>query len=329
MPALIYAIGVAVGLIVLLSCFVGSRPRRTGTRFHAKLEALEAENDEMQLSIDSLRAELLAARSAIAAHTETQDKKYQHAQSNLESLGSALAAMKNELTQKIAAQEKRFAVHLQELDGLLRNFVARVDRRTTDIQTFAPLARAMLQERVQGAILYPHSGEHVAGERLMRVIEDALAVAGIIKNLSRVVPPDLLEQAAIAGVLDPKLLRRHDQASDAAVYVAHRLDTMSAGPRRGWIGEATAEGLKFSREADGGQETQTLDRVLMGSSEAETLDRMAGNLQAVYLKPAHFVWNGMTFEVRTPSELLKVLLEGGDRACLAANSDTHIADVAA
>lgn len=313
MTVWVYAIAIAFGFTALLFQFWGARSRRTGTHgLAARLEALETENDEVQLSIDSLRLELSEAKNAIAGHVETQAGKHEDVQADLETLRSALSDVKRELAQGFSAQEKRVVKTLQEIDALMRAFMMREQQRALDSRKFVVMARAMLQEYARGAVLYTHSGEKVTGERLAQVIEDALTVAGVSEKLSNRVPTDLLEQAAIAGVLSPELLRNQDQASEAAMYVAHRLNALRTGPVSGWIGTASPEGLAFSRETDGKPETYSLDHALFDGPEAETLDFIAGDLQTIYLKPANLVRKNSSFDVRTPSELLKAVFGRGD-----------------
>src|SRR6185437_2047851 len=95
----------------------------------------------------------------------------------------------------------------------------------------------------------------------------------------------VLEQAAIAGALNPDVLSDAAKAAEAARYIAQRLDSLSEEFERGWHGEPTPDGgLKFWRDVRGVREAVAIDGALIGSADARRLDRMAGELQASYLK---------------------------------------------
>jgi DNA gyrase subunit B len=122
----------------------------------------------------------------------------------------------------------------------------------------------------------------------------------------------VLEQAAIAGALNPEILNDREKASATAAYIARRLDTLSDEIERGWHGEPTTDGgLKFWRDVRGLRETVSIDGALISSADARKLDRMAGDLQAVYLQAAKLQRKDDTREVRAPSQLLDAIFEWG------------------
>src|SRR6185312_3430379 len=125
-------------------------------------------------------------------------------------------------------------------------------------------------------------------------------------------PRFLLEQAAISGALNPDILNQREKAAEAASYIARRLDALSDELERGWHGEPTSDGgLKFWREVRGVKETVAIDGALVASSDARKLDRMAGELQAAYLKGGTMKRKDETREVRAPSELLGAIFDWG------------------
>src|SRR6185437_8852339 len=113
----------------------------------------------------------------------------------------------------------------------------------------------------------------------------ARAARAALDGFPRHYPRFLLEQAAIAGALNPELLSDRGRAEQAADYIAHRLDSLSDETERGWKGEPTADGgLRFRREVRGVTETIAIDGALIASADARKLDHMATELQATYLK---------------------------------------------
>ena len=122
----------------------------------------------------------------------------------------------------------------------------------------------------------------------------------------------MLEQAAIAGALNPEVLDDKEKAKAAAEYIARRLDQLSDETERGWRGEPTPDGgLKFWREVRGVREAVAIDGALIASADARKLDRMATELQATYLKAGTLKRKDETKEVRAPSQLLEAVFEWG------------------
>ena len=90
----------------------------------------------------------------------------------------------------------------------------------------------------------------------------------------------LAEQIAIAGALSPDLLNDAAQASQAAAYIAKRMDQLSAQHERGWRGESDgAGGLRFERTLRGVTSRFRLEAALVRSPEARRLDEKAAEFQ--------------------------------------------------
>ena len=108
------------------------------------------------------------------------------------------------------------------------------------------------------------------------------------------------------------MLQDATKATDAANYIARRLDQLSDETERGWHGEPTPDGgLKFWREVRGVREAVAIDGELIASADARKLDRMANDLQAVYLKVGRIARKDETREIRSPSQLLDAIFEWG------------------
>src|SRR6185437_4147645 len=111
----------------------------------------------------------------------------------------------------------------------------------------------------------------------------------------------VLEQAAISGAMNPDILSDAAKASEAARYIAQRLDSLSDEVERGWHGEPTPDGgLKFWREVRGVREAVAIDGAVIGSADARKLDRMAVDLQIAYLQAGKLKRKDDTREIRSP-----------------------------
>jgi DNA gyrase subunit B len=170
----------------------------------------------------------------------------------------------------------------------------------------------LIAEGAAGAVLTLHTGEAIAGAHLAETIAHARAAAAALNGFPRHYPRFVLEQAAIAGALNPDILSNADKAAEAARTIARRLDTLSEEYERGWHGEPTSDGgLKFWREVRGVREAVAIDGALIASADARRLDKMAGELQAIYLRAGTFRRKDESREVRSPSQLLEAIYDWG------------------
>jgi DNA gyrase subunit B len=177
------------------------------------------------------------------------------------------------------------------------------------------MENSLIENGIDGAILTLANGTQMSGADLRDTAELARLVTNLIKPLAlsrRVTSQSVIEQAAIAGALNPDILSEPERASGAAAYIARRLDSVSPPGERGWQGEPTQDGgLGFSRSLRGVLERHVIDGALIRSAEARKLDGMALALQGIYVKPATLAWKDKELVVHAPTELLGAILEQG------------------
>jgi len=151
-----------------------------------------------------------------------------------------------------------------------------------------------------------------AGNDLRDIVETARSLGVILDGLHSRYPRFVIEQAAIAGVLNPAVLEDAKQAQDAADYIAKRLDAMSDETEGGWQGQALdGGGLQFSRELRGVMESHLIDTPFISSANALKLDQFAAHLQEVYARPATLKRKDGETPVFGPTDLLKGVLDAG------------------
>ncbi len=131
-----------------------------------------------------------------------------------------------------------------------------------------------------------HSGEHRAGADLRRLVDEARIVRNLLRALQSRYNRQVVEQAAILGVLNGEIFGNPEKAMAAAPYIARRLDALSDETERGWQGQFTeGAGFAFERTLRGVKEVAVLDQALLGSADARKLDEHAASLQAAYARP--------------------------------------------
>ncbi|MCK9553216.1 DNA topoisomerase (ATP-hydrolyzing) subunit B [Aquamicrobium lusatiense] len=140
---------------------------------------------------------------------------------------------------------------------------------------------------LEDASLTLGSGEVRAGQDLRTAVEDALSVRQLLNGLHTRYSHSVVEQAAIAGGLNPALFDDLGQAVAMAEAIAARLDMISEETERGWKGSTSRSnegpgGYWFERTVRSVREAVHLDMGLINSADARQLDRLAPRLSEVY-----------------------------------------------
>ncbi|HUU66918.1 MAG TPA: DNA topoisomerase (ATP-hydrolyzing) subunit B [Methyloceanibacter sp.] len=170
----------------------------------------------------------------------------------------------------------------------------------------------LIGEGLVDAVLMTGDDAARGGGDLRDIVETARKVTSVLKGLHNRYPRFIIEQAAIAGVLNPKVLKDHKQAQDAAAYIAKRLDALAEETELGWHGEALPEGgMRFWRELRGVMESHLIDGPFIASADALKLDQYAAHLQEVYAKAATLKRKETTLAVHGPTDLLNSVMETG------------------
>ena len=170
----------------------------------------------------------------------------------------------------------------------------------------------LIQTGLEDAVLKLTSGEHRAGGDLLRLVEEARIIRSVLGGLHSRYNRKVIEQAAIAGVLTPKIFGDQTKASEAAEYIARRLDALAEETERGWQGTfSEADGFHFERTVRGVKDVAIIDQALLGSAEARKLDEHAVSLQENYPKPAQLNRKDEEIPVHGPIDLFDAVMAAG------------------
>jgi DNA gyrase subunit B len=173
----------------------------------------------------------------------------------------------------------------------------------------------LIDSGLDGAVFRLGDGTVQAKDDLRQTVDIARSVSNLVKPLAlsrRVTSQAVIEQAAIAGALNPDIIGNAESAQAAAQYIARRLDVVSPPLERGWQGEPTTDGgLVFTRRLRGVQERHVIDVPLLRSAEARRLDALASDLQSIYRRPGTFVAKDKEIAISSPTELFAAVLEAG------------------
>ena len=168
---------------------------------------------------------------------------------------------------------------------------------------------------IKDAKFRQHDGVERAGNDLKDLVERARQVRTLLAPLWRKVGSlEVVEQAAIAGVLDPTLLDKPKEGAEAARYLASRLDLLATPDARGWKGELVPrESLVLTRKRHGVTERRVFDAALLKSAEARRLDDRTAELQSIYGKPGKLIAKDKETAVNGPTALVEAIIALGPK----------------
>jgi DNA gyrase subunit B len=170
----------------------------------------------------------------------------------------------------------------------------------------------LIETGLDDCILKLSSGEERKGRDLQTLVEDARTIRGLLANIHSRYNRAVVEQAAIAGVLNPRVTSDPETANAAADYIAKRLDALADEVERGWIGAFTeGHGFTFERTVRGVKEVAIIDDALLSSAEARRIDDLAGSLQEVYPRSAMLRRKDSETPIHGPVSLFEAVTDAG------------------
>ncbi|MHA1536244.1 MAG: DNA topoisomerase (ATP-hydrolyzing) subunit B [Alphaproteobacteria bacterium] len=177
----------------------------------------------------------------------------------------------------------------------------------------AGLDEFLIEAAMEDAVLTLHDGAQQAGLDLRETVDKAREIKHLLDPLIRHVGnAAVVEQAAIAGALNPAILSDTEQAQQAARYVAGRLDALSGEHEKGWKGDTLPDGgLVFTRTVRGVGERHAIDGAVIKSAEARRIDTEAATLQATYDKHGTLEWKDTERVISGPTALAAAVMEIG------------------
>ena len=156
------------------------------------------------------------------------------------------------------------------------------------------------------------SGDVRAGRDLKALVEDARIIRNVLNNLHSRYNRDVVEQAAIAGVLNSRVTGDPAQANAAADYIARRLDVLADEVERGWTGRfIEGEGFHFERTIRGVKDVAIIDAALLSSTDARKLDEYAERLQDIYPRPGVLRRKDVETTIHGPVGLFEAVTDAG------------------
>ncbi|GAA6189583.1 DNA topoisomerase (ATP-hydrolyzing) subunit B [Litorivita sp. NS0012-18] len=176
----------------------------------------------------------------------------------------------------------------------------------------AEMEEYLIQHGIDGASLVQGNGEHIVGQDLARVVDEARQLKRVLDAFPTHYPRHILEQAAIAGAFVPGVVDNDLQGT--ADKVAERLNLIALEYEKGWQGRITQDqGIRLARILRGVEEVRTLDGPMLRSGEARKTGSFTKSLQDVYNLPAALHRKDRSQMIYGPLDLLKAVLDEGEK----------------
>ncbi len=163
------------------------------------------------------------------------------------------------------------------------------------------------------AVLTLDGGQQLAGPDLVRVVELSRKAKSLLAPLSIKLPISVLEQATLAGALNPALLDDDNKRLEAAQILAKHLDSLEEDFDRGWQGEAPLDEIVIWRMLRGVEQRHVIDGNILRSAEARAIAGILGELRELFEKGAEFVAKDKTWKINGPVDLVNAVMEFGRR----------------
>ena len=171
----------------------------------------------------------------------------------------------------------------------------------------------LIDSGLSEVVLTVTGGDQRAGDDLHKMLQTAQNVRRLMVPLTQHLPnPTVVEQAAIAGALDPEILENPENAAGAVEYISRRLDALAPPLERGWNGAIDETGaMAFTRALRGVPERLIIDQRIINSAEARGLNALRDELQADYMRHSTLVAKDDEYPITGPISLLEAILQIG------------------
>ncbi|WP_343313330.1 DNA topoisomerase (ATP-hydrolyzing) subunit B [Brucella sp. BE17] len=170
----------------------------------------------------------------------------------------------------------------------------------------------LIETGLEEAALEAAHGEVRAGPDLRALVDDARTLRQLLTGLHNRYDRSVVEQSAIAGLLNPEASRDGASVQASADMVAKRLDMISEETERGWSGHVTGEGgYRFERTVRGVKDVAILDMALLGSADARQIARVAERLADTFVEPPVLRRKDKADTVSGPVALLEAIFATG------------------
>jgi DNA gyrase subunit B len=171
------------------------------------------------------------------------------------------------------------------------------------------LQEYLTQQALDHSILTGSDSQPRAGEDLRMLVQHSQRFVGLIRALSRRLPAEIIQAAALAGALTLEAVGKPEKAS----ALADGLNRLRTEEHVGiWAGRLDEDGqLVVERETRGVMERVTIDKASLAAPEAPEIASLAVDLSAVFSKGAKLQFKQQEILLLTPTSFIEQFMECG------------------
>jgi DNA gyrase subunit B len=171
------------------------------------------------------------------------------------------------------------------------------------------LQNYLIDSALDGTVLKTADGAQRAAADLKDIIEKTVELINLIKALSRRMPSDVIQAAALAGALSLDCLGKQDKADAIAKQLNASVNDEVLGCWEGNIGEDGQ--FVLSRVVRGVQEKLSLDKATLSCPEVTKINSIIADIGDVFKGRVILENKGEETIVNTPSLLYDAVMESG------------------
>ena len=165
---------------------------------------------------------------------------------------------------------------------------------------------------VEGAVLILANGERRTGRDLRTAVERSRSFAHVLDQIHQRYDRKVVEQAAVAGLLNPKLADDEKEAERIACVVVERLAALSEETERGWTWSRLPDGgFVFEREVRGVKDSHQIEWALIQSADARKLHSYHAEFAALFEGTSTIERKAVQTPVHGPRSLLNAVFAAG------------------
>ena len=165
---------------------------------------------------------------------------------------------------------------------------------------------------IEGAALNLANGERRVGLDLRQAVNRSRSFAHVLDALHQRYNRMVVEQAAIAGLLNPKLADDENEAGRLAAVVAERLAALSEETERGWTWTRSEDGgFIFERVVRGVKDARQVDWALIQSADARKLHSYYKEFAALFDGTSMIQRKALQTPVFGPRSLMEAVFAAG------------------
>jgi len=171
----------------------------------------------------------------------------------------------------------------------------------------------LIQQSLGEMVLRLHDGTQIAGNDLMGLVESVRKISRILTHVPSRYNLELIEELALAGALNPAILQDNAQAELAIADVARRMNIKAGEGEDSWVGilDAEGDGVIFTQEIRGIEDTYLIDSAFINSVEARALNDATPALKEIFDKTSTISRKEDIHDITLPSDLMKLVMTYG------------------